>query len=170
MEQNFSLIMMRILILFSVFTFSCKKQDPKEILKQDKVLSEMDKEISFLEDKRAGLQSNKENLEKKILSLSLNQKIVEIIKKQKMDVDQTYNYLNQSIDYLKIKRLEREKYLLDNQNKITPEMLEQQLKEHELNKAANPMQKPWENERLAPLFKQKDKPEEKKEAAGGGHH
>jgi hypothetical protein len=154
-------------LIFFVFLFSaCEKKLPSLSEADDKIYSDYQAELISLEKKHGALRLQRDEIDQKTETLTINPKISEILKKQKQSINQNIIYLEQNINYLKIKSLSRKKYLLDNQGIVTKDDLNNQYQEFLLNKEANPPQKPWESEKLAPMLppepKQAPANEEKK--------
>lgn len=140
-------------ILCIVFLFSaCEKKLPSLTVADDKIYSDYQTELAVLEKKHAVLTQQGKDIDEKTVTLMINPKISELLKKQRQTINQNMVYLEQAINYLKIKSLSRKKYLLDNQGIVTKEDLNTQYQEFLLNKEANPSQKPWESEKLSPML------------------
>lgn len=151
--------------LFLVVT-GCKKEEPKIEITDDKVYSDQQGEIAALEIRKDSLVKQNSKIDEKVSSLSVSSKISELLRKQKQSVNQSIIFLEQTINYLKIKSLVRKKYILDNQGIIKKEDLDRQYKEYLLDKEANPNKKPWESEKLSPLLTDEKKEEPAKKPSG----
>lgn len=158
----------RKLVLLStiVFLFGCKKDAPKLTENDDKIYRTYQSELTELEKKKNVLALQGKGIDEKTDALTMSPKILDILRKQRQAINQNVIYLEQGINYLKIKSLSRKKYILDNQGLLNREDLDKQYSDFLLDREANPPKRPWEDEKLAPMLPPPPKPPEENK---GGH-
>ncbi|MBY0314177.1 MAG: hypothetical protein K2Q26_01570 [Bdellovibrionales bacterium] len=165
--MTLSLNIRKLLPLLSlIFLFGCKKDPPKLNETDDKIYRTYQSELSELEKKKNVLALQGKGIDEKTDALTMSPKILDILRKQRQAINQNVIYLEQGINYLKIKSLSRKKYLLDNQGLLSKDDLDKQYSDFLLDREANPPKRPWEDEKLAPMLPPPPKPAEENK---GGH-
>lgn len=154
-------------IVFSFFVLlGCKKEAPKLTENDDKIYRTYQSELTELEKKKNVLALQGKGIDEKTDALTMSPKILDILRKQRQAINQNVIYLEQGINYLKIKSLSRKKYLMDNQGLLSKDDLDKQYSDFLLDREANPPKRPWEDEKLAPMLPPPPKPPEENK---GGH-
>ena len=167
------MIFLRLLLAISFITLSaCNKTEKPITLAEDKVHEAMEKDLAELEADKQSVEQKNKDLDSKIEQLSSNPKFMDLLRKQKFTNNKNLEMIEQARNYMKIKSLDREKYINDNLTKLNHADLDSQFADYSINKKANPPFYPWRIKPVAsgPQKKDEKKPEEKKPPAEGGEH
>jgi len=137
-------ILQIIFILLLSVTISCSKEGPGDVSLSDDVL------YSHLEQELQGFEGDHERLTEyivearaRIQGLTISPKMYDIAKKDLISKERFAQQAGQRIDYLKIKLNNRKKFFMENQYRLTKELLQKDLDKYLIDQAANPITYPW---------------------------
>jgi hypothetical protein len=168
----------KFLLYTSFFLLSFCKETPKPVtIEEDKIYLDYKKEIAALEEDKKLLIEKNAVIAGKMNDKGSNQKFNDLLRKQKFANNRFLESVEQNLNFLKLKSLDREKLYVDSQGFQKLEDMEKQYEEYLINKKVNPPSYPWRKAIVAPGDKNKKsaeaappKEEAKPAEHGSSHH